>query len=219
MGFIILNCYTWKVQYKIVLSVINDEKILIKMYLAIFSYETKSTNTIFGIEGGFERKSRLMLINFLSFCIFYIFFLTAQPLHAQEGIVSIGGTKVNTSGSISYSVGQIDYKYTSTSDGKINAGIQQPFEIYTISIDEIYKNISIEVFPNPTDLNLNLIIDSDDVQKFRFTIIGVTGIENSKHSIFERTTSINMGNLISGTYFINIFDSNNFVKSFKIIKN
>ncbi len=46
---------------------------------------------------------------------------------AQENSVSVGGDIAGVNGSVSFSVGQIDYTYISGTNGNINEGVQQPF--------------------------------------------------------------------------------------------
>ena len=50
-------------------------------------------------------------------------------LFAQQGFVSVGGDAKNASGSVSFSVGQLDYNYFSNGSNLVIEGLQQPFEI------------------------------------------------------------------------------------------
>lgn len=58
----------------------------------------------------------------------FILLIKAIQLNAQSGIVAVGGDVSASSGSLSYSVGQIDYEVVSNSNGTLIQGLQQPFE-------------------------------------------------------------------------------------------
>jgi hypothetical protein len=72
-------------------------------------------------------------------------------IYAQSSTLTAGTNVSSDSGSISYSIGQIDNNATVNSSGYINQGVQQPFEIVTLSGHEI-SDISIvaQAYPNPT---------------------------------------------------------------------
>jgi len=47
-------------------------------------------------------------------------------LHAQKSIVAAGGQATGSTGSVSYSVGQLDYLAINTANGSVAQGVQQP---------------------------------------------------------------------------------------------
>jgi len=51
----------------------------------------------------------------------------ATTLSAQQGNIATGGDATGTGGSMSYSIGQVDYLYHSSDQGSLNFGLQQPF--------------------------------------------------------------------------------------------
>ncbi|MEO6819173.1 MAG: T9SS type A sorting domain-containing protein [Ginsengibacter sp.] len=60
-------------------------------------------------------------------------------MYAQQGFVSIGGDTKNASGSVSFSVGQLDYNIYSSANNLIIEGLQQPYEIsYVLPITLLY---------------------------------------------------------------------------------
>lgn len=50
-------------------------------------------------------------------------------MYAQQGFVSVGGDTKNVNGSVSFSVGQLDYNYFSNTSNLVVEGLQQPFEL------------------------------------------------------------------------------------------
>ena len=78
---------------------------------------------------------------------------------SQNTILTTGGDLSGSSGSVSYSVGQLAYSYFSSTSGVENQGVQQPFEIYwATSIDDEFSNFEATVFPNPTVREVHLSI-------------------------------------------------------------
>lgn len=62
--------------------------------------------------------------------------------YAQQAIVAVGGNGSSSSGSFSYSVGQIDFTYTQAPSGSMSLGIQQP--IVTVSGSQVALKFFIE---------------------------------------------------------------------------
>lgn len=50
-------------------------------------------------------------------------------IYAQQGFVSVGGDTKNANGSVSFSVGQLDYNYFTNASNLVIEGLQQPYEI------------------------------------------------------------------------------------------
>ncbi len=67
-----------------------------------------------------------MLKRYPAFLPLLLFSMGTIVLNAQKGVVAAGGTAEGNTGSVSYSVGQLDYVAISTSNGSVLQGIQQP---------------------------------------------------------------------------------------------
>jgi hypothetical protein len=143
--------------------------------------------------------------------------ITVQYLIAQKGIVGSGGNASNSNGSISYSLGQIDYVAISNSTGAINAGIQQPYVILVSYVDEAYIGISIDVFPNPTTDILNIRLDKFR-ENLRFQLVDLNGRIISDFNITDLLHSVDMQELPNSAFLLTILESSKPVKSFSIIK-
>ena len=90
-------------------------------------------------------KNRKKLL--IAFCLFGF----GTAVQAQTAISAAGGDATGTGGSVSYSVGQLTYITNTGTNGSVSEGVQQPYEILTIGMDEA-KGISLaySVHPNPT---------------------------------------------------------------------
>jgi hypothetical protein len=143
--------------------------------------------------------------------------LLVQSLIAQKGIVGSGGNASNSNGSISYSIGQIDYVAISNSTGAINAGIQQPYEILVSYVDEAFISFGIDVFPNPTTDILNIRLE-EFRENLRFQLVDMNGRIISDSKISELLQSVHMQELPKSTYLLTVLENAKSVKSFSIIK-
>ena len=141
---------------------------------------------------------------------------------AQEAIPATGGNAIGSGGSISYSVGQVVYTTnTSTANGSVAQGVQQPFEISVVTAIEMAKeiNLSVSAYPNPTTDFLILKIEGDVKTQYIASLFDITGKLLQSQKITSNQTNIVMSNLVPATYFVKITDGSKEVKTFKIIKN
>ena len=112
--------------------------------------------------------------------IFRLFFILIgiNFCHSQSNTITTGSDASNTDGSISYSIGQIDYISSSNSNTFINQGVQQPFEIVTLSGNEIKDiQISAQVYPNPTINNLIISIQNYNYENLSYKLLDIRGRE------------------------------------------
>ena len=143
--------------------------------------------------------------------------LTTQ---AQQVSNATGGDATGSGGTVAYSVGQVVYTTNTSISGTVSQGVQQPFEIFSIGINETGLNISLLVFPNPTADNLTLQVSDYNSEKLSYEVFDMQGKLLKNGQIETQQTQINTGNLPSATYFIHVLNKENKkVQSFKIIKN
>jgi hypothetical protein len=153
---------------------------------------------------------KTVILSLLFFCV---------VSRAQQSINASSGNGSGLGGSISYTVGQIDYVSVTGASGSITQGVQQPFEIMVLGNNE-YPAIQLEavVFPNPTTENVNLIISNFLLENLEFELYDTTGKAISHQKITANETVISFVNLSVGHYFISVNQNNKKLKTFKIIK-
>ncbi|MDC8003371.1 T9SS type A sorting domain-containing protein [Aureisphaera galaxeae] len=145
--------------------------------------------------------------------------LTAPLAMAQRNTVATGGEATGSGGTVGYSVGQIDYTEATGSGGSANLGLQQPFEIFVLGVDD-QPNITIEmaVFPNPTQANLTLRLDQAPTPGMRIALYDILGRSLYENEVHFNETIIPMEALASATYILRVSDNYSLLKTFKIIK-
>ena len=102
-------------------------------------------------------KQNTLRIIFAS--IFFI--LNGIAASAQSVIVPFGGDATDGSMTVSYTVGQVAVQANSDGGTTIYEGVQQPYEIQIIGIDN-YPGITLNaiVYPNPTVGNVQLTMNN-----------------------------------------------------------
>ncbi len=152
----------------------------------------------------------------LSTVILLMFGLTTI-LTAQDAIVATGGNGSGSGGTVSYTIGQIFYNGT---DGIVSEGVQQPYEILTVGIENpIAVDLRLSAYPNPTSNFLNLKVENYESDKLSYQLFDVSGNLLSSKAIFGNEAQIEMGNFVAAVYILKIVDNKQTIKTFKIIKN
>lgn len=139
-------------------------------------------------------------------------------LLAQNSNVTAGGEAVGTGGTVSYSIGQVDYISESGIGGNINQGIQQPYQIFVLSgINNTEINLNASVYPNPTCEFLMLNIDNVGKQT-HYQVLDLQGRLITDDLIKDNQTKISLTGFSNDTYFVKVFIDVHEIKVFKIIK-
>jgi hypothetical protein len=152
----------------------------------------------------------------ITICLLLLILNNSQ---AQSNTVTTGSDSSNASGSISYSLGQIDYIASSSASTFMNQGVQQPFEIVTLSGNEIIDvQISAQVYPNPSVNQLIISIQNYNYENLSYTLFDIRGRQIVGGKIINLETIVNMQPYASAAYILKLADNNKEIKTFKIIK-
>ena len=138
---------------------------------------------------------------------------------AQQATLAARATNQTAGGSISYSVGQTFYEPQQTATGGLTAGVQQPYEIYTLGTQENAVQNSISVYPNPVKDFLVVDLNSEKFRKPEYQLFDGTGRLILKGDLRNLKTEINTSTFSAGLYMLTIISDGKTVKTFKIIKN
>jgi hypothetical protein len=148
-----------------------------------------------------------------------IFFFTTLAAAAQSGLVTTGGDIQGSNGSISYTVGQIAVQSTAT----ITEGVQQPYEILTIGVDN-YPAITLDaaVYPNPTAdrlvLSVENFVETYGRTSLRAALYNTNGQYIQIVDFAGAQTTIDMSASSAGTYYLRVTAGQQTLKTFKVVK-
>lgn len=142
-------------------------------------------------------------------------------LKAQETVAAAGGSARGGTGSAEYTVGQPVYSYIAGSEGSINEGVQQPWEIQVITGLEDTKDflLSIAAYPNPTSDLLILKTEKKDIDDLHFQLYNTNGQLLVDQAITGSTTLVHLLHYTSAVYILKISANQDVLKTFQIIKN
>ena len=162
-------------------------------------------------------KNRVLILAF-------VFLALTLNTNAQEAILTTGGDASSTTGSVSYSVGQIVYTTNTGATGSVAQGVQQPYEI---SISTAIKNtkdilLDFKAYPNPVRDNLRLRTGNRNFDNLYYQLLDIKGNLLKQEKISDSETLINMSGFPSATYLLKVIytkdSSSQEMKLFKIIK-
>lgn len=151
--------------------------------------------------------------------LLFLFLSSSGIYEAQQTISPAGNNAQSATGSVSYSVGQIFYESQSSATGKVNPGVQQPYEIFALATNENAAQSNISVYPNPVKDFLTVDFNSEKLEKAHYQLFDASGKIISQGDLRTVKSQISASTLNSGIYLLNITNSGKVVKTFKIIKN
>jgi len=137
----------------------------------------------------------------------------------QTSVNTAGGDVSNTSGSVSYSIGQVAYQSTSNASGSVSQGVQQAYVISTLELMENVFNFSLSAFPNPTQENLHLRVGNFNQEQLSYKLIDTEGKLLNQGEILTQETELDMRQYAVANYFVEVHHAGKKVQTFKIIKN
>jgi hypothetical protein len=164
---------------------------------------------------------KLLSIRFAArlFSLMLLQFLFVVSLTAQESVNTTGGNATGSGGSASYSAGQVFYQIYKDSTGEVRQGVQQPYEIYTVAVEnETTVPISLNIFPNPTSGMLTLDLKDNNPLQYKYLLYDAQGKLIDSMPISDIQTQLSFGYLPTGVYMLNLMQKNVVIKSFKIVK-
>jgi hypothetical protein len=138
-------------------------------------------------------------------------------LYAQSSISAAGGQGLSNAGKVEYTIGQVAYRNYSSASGKINEGVQQPYEILILRIENSEESTLPDVYPNPANdkvyIRFNKLTES-----VYFELLNEEGKVQLGDKIKDAQTELLMKDLPATIYFLKIYSSNAKCTTFKLIK-
>ncbi|MEO8235558.1 MAG: T9SS type A sorting domain-containing protein [Flavobacterium sp.] len=152
--------------------------------------------------------------------ILIIILFCVPKLMAQQTTNASGGNASGAGGNSSYAIGQVVYTTQTGATGIVTQGVEQPFEIVTLSGAE-FTNIKLEaiIYPNPTTVNVTLKISDFDLENLNYQLYDIQGKLINEGKISNEETILNMGSYSKSTYILKVNSATKELKTFKIIKN
>ena len=137
---------------------------------------------------------------------------------AQNAVVPVGGTASGSGGTVTYTVGQIAVQTNSDGTTSISEGVQQPFEISVVGVDDRPDiTLTAKLYPNPTLSVCNLQCEAwQDLDEVR--IYDPNGKFLFRKKIESNITEMEFSSYAPGTYYVNVHKGQQVLKTFKVVK-
>ena len=138
---------------------------------------------------------------------------------AQQGTSAAGMQTNGATGSVSSTIGLIDYGIASGVSGSASHGLQQVYEVKVINgIAETGIILTAAVYPNPLNEYVQLTINNANREELYYQLYDVRGKLLTTNKIEGKETTIVMTAFADDIYFIKVLRNNIELKTFKIIK-
>ena len=157
------------------------------------------------------------------FYILLLFSALSLITFGQSAIVPVGGDAQSSSGSVSYTVGQVVTQTAANSNGTISVaeGVQQPYEIQAVGIDP-YPQITLNaiVYPNPTENLAQLYLNGFDIPMdgLQAHLFDAKGKLLQRINVTDDLTTFQIGQYATGTYYLELRDGKRVLKTFKVVR-
>lgn len=136
--------------------------------------------------------------------------------NSQSNTLSGGGDASGSGGSVSYSIGQIDYSNSSGSGGSYNQGVQQPYEYFSAGL-ATPDQFKLSLYPNPTS-DYILIESLIHIDNLHYQLTDMNGKILLENVLNETETVLSLKEFAAGTYQLNVLSENHQIELFTIIK-
>lgn len=140
----------------------------------------------------------------------------------MDVIITSGSNSTGTSGNVAYSIGQVFYTYVgAASVYNLAQGIQhQELVKSSIKPEDIEVMPQIFIFPNPTVDFVTIDMKGFEKEKgsLTFNLFDLQGRGIMQNKIEQTETQINLSQLRSSIYILQIYVDKKVLKTFKIIK-
>lgn len=143
-------------------------------------------------------------------------------LSAQQALPATGGEASGSGGTVSYTVGQLNYTTQSTANGILSSGLQQTYEVSVVSGMEVEADISLSIgaYPNPTMEQLTIEVEQLELkpQKLHYSLYDLSGRLIQQKEMTGAKTSLQTDKLIPATYILKVSTDKKTLKIFRILK-
>jgi hypothetical protein len=133
-----------------------------------------------------------------------------------------GNDATGSSGTVTYSIGQIFYTYIGQSVYNVAQGIQHEEISQTLATkgNAVEPKTEIFIFPNPTTdfVNINMEGFESENGTRSYQLYDYQGRLLKQNTINQAETQINLSDLSSSIYILTVYNNNKVLKTFKILK-
>ena len=170
----------------------------------------------------------LKIINFfIIVMLFFSFKGIAQNTETNSNdlmdtIIASGNDATGSSGSVTYSIGQVFYTSIEESEYNVVQGIQHQETYNSLDTQDVIEpKTEISIYPNPTTDFVNINMEGYELENGlrSYQLYDFQGRLLKQNTINQNETQVNLSDLSSSIYLLQVYVDNKALKTFKIIKN
>ncbi len=140
-----------------------------------------------------------------------------QVLMAQESAVAAGGSDVQATGAVAYSVGQLCYMSVSQGTGSAQQGVQQTWAIIPSAIWEKPEDLAFVLFPNPAGNRIQITgVSLPESGSLR--LYDARGVLQRSTMFSKKNAGCSLEGLPVGSYFLTLYEQNQLIFTATLIK-
>ncbi|XOV67522.1 MAG: T9SS type A sorting domain-containing protein [Fluviicola sp.] len=136
---------------------------------------------------------------------------------SQQNTVTTGGTATGSNGSVTYSIGQVDYSNANGTDGTVYEGLQQPYEFFDPDAALTELEWGASLYPNPTMDQVVLQLEKTPSGAM-YHLYDLNGKLLTSDEIINTKTVVNTRKLAAGSYILEISAPSKQTSTIQIIK-
>lgn len=140
-------------------------------------------------------------------------------LHAQRGTAAAGGDHNNTVGSLSFTIGLVDYDYLLAPNCEMTLGHQQPHEFWVVTeVESSQIPVEVTVYPNPASDHIVVQVSHYENEVVDLTLIDQNGRPVKSAQFSGGKVVLGLDDLSLGIYFVKVSHEGESLKVYKILK-
>lgn len=147
------------------------------------------------------------------------FLASACTVAAQQAIPATGGEAEGSSGSVSWTVGQVAWTEVEGANGTVAQGVQQAYTLVTVSITEpLAPALAATIGPNPTNSGVVMRLAGMPPADANCQLLDATGKVLRTIPVSTNEVPIPMDDLPAATYLLTLLEGDLPIHVVKIIK-
>ncbi|HRH68647.1 MAG TPA: T9SS type A sorting domain-containing protein [Flavobacteriales bacterium] len=146
-------------------------------------------------------------------------FAICAEVCAQRTVVPAGGDASGNGGTMSWTLGQVDYIANGSASGTVAQGVQQPTEFLVLATAEQNPMTrSVHVMPNPTSDGITVQLSTTPERAATYRMLDLTGQEVATGPFIAASAYIPLAGLASSTYVIHVLHDGTETAVLRVIK-
>ncbi|MBK9177650.1 MAG: T9SS type A sorting domain-containing protein [Flavobacteriales bacterium] len=138
---------------------------------------------------------------------------------AQRATLPAGHDATGAGGTISYSMGQVDYRFTSNGNGSVVQGVQQPYEWLVLAVNEpLGGGFTAALQPNPANDQVTIAIAGTTTLPLSYELRDAQGRLLREGPITSTSISVSLNGLPSAIYLVHVLEDARPLTTFQLIK-